>query len=116
MSNPTNTPNLTLIGDDPSNFPLTIKDKLGNRIAWIDDQGLPQGNLSQGSGGISTVTTNSTLSGNGSVASPLGVLRIPNIVTNGLLAEYPFTDGSGTILTDISGLGNNGTLNGSLTW
>lgn len=45
MSNPTNNSYIVLYGDDPSKFPFTIKDRLGNRLSWIDDLGFPQGNL-----------------------------------------------------------------------
>lgn len=35
------------IAGDPSNFPLQIVDRKGNLISWVDDQGLPGGNLVQ---------------------------------------------------------------------
>ena len=35
--------------------------------------------------------------------------------TGGLVAAYSFNEGSGTLLTDLSGNGNNGTINGA-TW
>jgi len=48
-----------------------------------------------------------------------GVGVLPKLVTTGLLAAYPFTDGlynpSSTTLTDISGNGYNGTLMSSTT-
>jgi lysophospholipase L1-like esterase len=38
------------------------------------------------------------------------ITTVPPPVTSGLIANYPFLDGTGTVLTDISGNGNNGTL------
>lgn len=57
---------------------------------------------------------------NGVVTSPAfgagqtGVL-IP-VITSGLIAEYRFTEGTGTTAFDTSGQGNNGTLSGGVTW
>ncbi len=36
--------------------------------------------------------------------------------TSGLEVYYPFTEGTGTVLNDQSGNGNNGALQGSVTW
>jgi hypothetical protein len=47
------------------------------------------------------------LSGNGGL--PTGAVA-SQIVQSGLVAQYDFNEGSGTVLTDVSGNGNNGTL------
>jgi hypothetical protein len=49
----------------------------------------------------------STLGGSGSV--------VTSIVQTGLMAQYAFTEGSGTTLTDASGNGNNATFGGLCT-
>ena len=38
------------------------------------------------------------------------MVEFSNLVTNGLIADYPFDDGSGDTLSDISGNGNDGQL------
>lgn len=35
---------------------------------------------------------------------------------NGIVAEYDFSEGTGTTLTDISGNGNHGTIHGNIMW
>jgi len=37
-------------------------------------------------------------------------------ITNGLVGQWKLSEGSGTTAFDTSGLGNNGTINGSTTW
>jgi hypothetical protein len=54
---------------------LQLQTASGKVLGWIDSSGSPQGALAiGGSGGVATVHTDSTLSGTGSVSSPLSVV------------------------------------------
>jgi hypothetical protein len=44
------------------------------------------------------------------------VAASPAYAANGLVASWPFDEGSGTVVHDVSGNGNNGTISGEVSW
>lgn len=111
MSTPTKTAQNTWLTQPGQDF-LQLTVEGGGIVSGIDPTGAPYGALGTGGGG--SVVTNSTLSGNGTSGSPLGIASVPvsalpsGIVTNGLLAEYRILPTeTPSALIDYSGNGNN---------
>ena len=98
----------------PDEDVLQIKDTEGNIISWIDSNGIPAGNMAPGTSVVLETNgvhngsqsllnlsagNNITLTDNGAGTVTIAS-QTQTIPANGLIAEYKFDQGLGSVLVD----------------